>query len=284
MATTTLLETNNAIGDLAKKMEKLDVAHPPPPPISYSNEELEAMRQVRQDLIEVRKIDPSRIGLKTLALTTIVAKLRVDDAAKKYVTYLKAVDKCGVPSLRDDEVLNMSHAALKERLNSYAICGRDGEGRSIMWVKGQKEPYPEEIEAQVVKAAIMYHTAIHADAISLRNGITFIVDTSNKPARKAKNDQKLQKTWQAMPMRPQAILIAGASFPLRIIINTLIGVASLFTKQKVLDRIKFVSAADAFDSVPKESAPTYLGGEGGNIKDIVKWTKDRLDGFPVPIL
>ncbi|MGK3743395.1 MAG: hypothetical protein ACI90V_010251 [Bacillariaceae sp.] len=110
------------------------------------------------------------------------------------------------------------------------------------------------------------------------------VDTSNKPARKAKNDQKLQKTWQAMPMRPQAILIAGASLPLRVIINTLIGVASLFTKQKVLDRIKFLSAADAFDCIPKESAPTYLGDEGGNIKDIVKWTKEILDGFPVPIL
>ena len=89
---------------------------------------------------------------------------------------------------------------------------------------------------------------MHADALSLRKGITFVVDTSNKPVKKAKNDQKLQKTWQAMPTRPQAILIAGASLPLRVVIKTSIGVASLFTKQKVLDRIKFVKVSDALES------------------------------------
>lgn len=281
-----MLETDTAVVDLAKEVGKLSVGNNDTYnlPIVYSKEEIDAIRQVRQELIDVHKIDPSRIGLKTLALTTIVCKLKVDEASKKYVTYLIAVEKCGVTNLRDDEVLNLSKSDLEKFLESYAICGRDEEGRSIMWVKSAKEAYPEELEEQVVKAGIMYHTAIHADNVSLQNGVTFVIDTSNKPALPAKNDKKLSKTWQSMPLRPQAILIAGASRAMRVVINSLIRVASLFTKQKVLDRIKFVSTDEAFESVPKESAPAYLGGGGGNHKDIVQWTLERIERFPVPNL
>jgi hypothetical protein len=87
-----------------------------------------------------------------------------------------------------------------------------------------------------------------------------------------------------MPMRPQALLIAGASLPLRVIINSLILVASFFSKSKILDRIKFVNIEEALNSVPMKSAPAYLGGGGRDIQDIVQWTKDRIDGFPVPVL
>ena len=152
-----------------------------------------------------------------------------------------------------------------------------------MWIRGNTA-FPEEVESYVIRASVMYHVAIHADAVSLREGITFVIDTSQRPPKRAKNEAKLQKTWQSMPMRPQALLIAGASLPLRVIINSLILVASLFTKQKILDRIKFVKVEDALNTVSNESAPTYLGGKGGNIKDIVQWTRDRIDGFPVPNL
>lgn len=99
-----------------------------------------------------------------------------------------------------------------------------------MWIRAPKEPHEEAMETAVVRAAIMYHTAIHADPISLR-GITFIIDTSNKSAkqRRPTNDKKLQKTWQAMPLRPQTVLIAGASY---LIINTLIMITSIFSKKK----------------------------------------------------
>jgi hypothetical protein len=252
-------------------------------PISYTEEELEAVRQVHKELILKHKIDPERIGLKTLALTTIVTKLRIDEAAEKYVKYLQVVGECGIPNLREDEALTMNRNALRKRLDSYASCGRDKQGRSVMWIRGQKNVSEEE-EADVVRAGIMYHTAIHADALSLREGITFVVDTSNKPAKRARNDQKLQKAWQAMPMRPQALLIAGASLPLRLIINSLILVASFFTKQKILDRIKFVSVEVALKRIPMESAPVYLGGGGGDIQDIDQWTINRINGFPIPIL
>lgn len=254
------------------------------PQIVYTEEELEAIRQVMNELMgEKHKIDPSRIGLKTLALTTIVSKLRIDEAADKYAKYLQMVGECGVPNLRDDEALTMTDDEMQNRLETYASCGRDKLGRSVMWIRGSQN-FPEEDETEVVKAGILYHTAIHADATSLREGITFVIDTSKRPAKRAKNEAKLQKTWQSMPMRPQALLIAGASLPLRVIINSLILVASLFTKQKILDRIKFVKVEDALKTLSTESAPTYLGGGGGNIKDIVKWTRDRIDGFPAPNL
>ena len=251
--------------------------------IVYTEEELEAIRQVKKQLIEKHEIDPSKIGLKTLALTTIVTKLRVDEAAEKYVKYLQSTADCGVPNLTDEEALFMKDVDLEKWIKSYAVCGRDNMGRSVMWIRGNTA-FPEEVESYVIRASVMYHVAIHADATSLREGITFVIDTSQRPAKRAKNEAKLQRTWQSMPMRPQAFLIAGASLPLRVIINSLVLVASLFTKQKILDRIKFVKVDDALQTLSTESAPTYLGGGGGNIKDIVQWTRDRIDGFPVPNL
>jgi len=251
--------------------------------IVYSKNELDAIRAVRA-LLKKQGIDPNRIGAKTLALTTIVSKLRVDEAAEKYTKYLEAVATAGVPGLADDTALAFwGEQGLSRWLSeSYAACGRDKQGRSVMWIRG-KTAATEEDEVDVVRAGILYHTAIHADAISLREGITFVVDTSQKPARKAKNDAKLQKIWQAMPMRPQALLIAGASLPLRLIINALIRVASLFTKQKILDRIQFVNIEKALESIPDQSAqPAYLGGKGGGILDIAAWTRDRIDKFPAP--
>ena len=58
--------------------------------IVYSKNELDAIRAVRA-LLEKQGIDPNRIGAKTLALTTIVSKLRVDEAAEKYTKYLEGI-------------------------------------------------------------------------------------------------------------------------------------------------------------------------------------------------
>jgi len=96
--------------------------------------------------------------------------------------------------------------------------------------------------------------------------------------------KKLQKLNQAFPMRPQTIKLAGASRIKRILINGLIRVASLFTKQKILDRIQFVSVEEAVNSIPKESAPRYLGGGGGGIEDMNQWITDRVLSLPIPTL
>ncbi len=251
--------------------------------IIYTEEELEVIRQVKKQLIEKHEIDESRIGLKTLALTTIVTELRVDEAAEKYVKYLQSTADCGVANLTDEEALIMKDEDLQKCIKSIAACGRDNLGRSVMWIRGNTA-FPEEVESYLIRASVMYHVAIHADAVSLREGITFVSDTSQRPAKRAKNEAKLQRTWQSMPMRPQAFLIVGASLPLRVIINSLVLVGSYVTKQKILDRIKFVKISDALKAMPDESQPEYLGGKGGNIQDIMQWTKDRIEAFPVPNL
>ena len=53
------------------------------PTIIYSEEELNAMREVRAKLLEEHDIDASRVGSTFLAVATINCKLRVDETTSK---------------------------------------------------------------------------------------------------------------------------------------------------------------------------------------------------------
>jgi hypothetical protein len=69
---------------------------------------------------------------------------------------------------------------------------------------------------------------------------------------------------------------------MRVISNGLIKIAVFFTKQKILQRIKFVTLDRAMEKFPRiESGPRYLGGGGGGIKDVVEWTKRRYESMPI---
>mmetsp|Transcript_44945 Transcript_44945/g.137259 ORF Transcript_44945/g.137259 Transcript_44945/m.137259 type:complete len:214 (+) Transcript_44945:704-1345(+) len=127
---------------------------------------------------------------------------------------------------------------------------------------------------------------VHADPTTLRNGLSFIIDMSGKDDKQAKvgNEKTVQAFYQAIPQRPQIILIAGSSFIMRTIINKSIKLASLFIKQKVLGRIHFVSVDDALSRVPLKSAPVYCGGEGGGVKCYKEWVKERLGQLTKPDL
>ena len=132
--------------------------------------------------------------------------------------------------------MDNNHYLLHERfLNQYALCGQDHAGRSIMWIRAPKWTAwgSHGNRGSTCRNYVPYRNPRRSDIIA-GHGITFIIDTSNKSAkqRRPTNDKKLQKTWQAMPLRPQTILIAGASYPLRIIINTLITITSIFSKKK----------------------------------------------------
>ena len=256
---------------------------------SYTAQELEAMQAVYDKLLKdpKEKVDKRRIGLKTLALATIVSKLRVEEAVSKYQKFLAALETCGVTSLvatdSQDEIQKwLQDPEIQHQLEAaYAPCGADHQGRSIMWIRGH-EILPGQ-EPAAVQAGILYWLAIHADSVSIQEGITFCIDTSNrKSLSKHGNEAKLQKVNQSYPLRPKALLIAGASAPMRIAINVLIKVASLFAKQKILQRIRFVTVEEAFESVPKSSAPTYLGGGGGSIDNVQQWVQNRLVSFPLP--
>lgn len=244
-------------------------------PIVYRDEELSAIHSVREELIK-GGIDEKRIGLRTLAVTTINSKLRVDEAVQKYLKWLEALEQFGVLSLNDGE-FKEEHA---DYLRSYAACGPDLQGRSTFWIKGGA--IMPEAERSAVEAGIMYFMAIHGDDVSLHEGITFVIDTSAVPTSRIGNESKLQKAWSSFPLRPQRVYIAGANSIKRFFINGLISIAALFTKQKILDRIRFVDIEEVLKEVPIKNAPVYVGGEGGGISDLNEWVRYRLDQFPIP--
>ena len=278
----------NVVDELTKETIKLSISQSQQDAkeetIQYSEEELEAIQAVYDKLTKEDKIEGSKIGLRALALTTIVSKLRVDEAAEKYGKFLKALETVDIHgiSFSDTEVDSyMKNSEVSKQLGAYAVCGKDNEGRSIFWIKG-KEILPGE-ETAAMHAGVLYWLAIHADKKSLHEGITFCIDTSSRTSMsKHGNESKLQKINQSFPLRPQAIKIAGASMVMRVAINGLLKVASLFTKQKILQRIQFVTVKQALESIPKESSPKYLGGFGGHIDNEEAWIAQRIHSFPIP--
>ena len=156
------------------------------------------------------------------------------------------------------------------------------KGASIIWIVGGGKVSKEE-ERNHCHASLMHFMAIHADMISLRHGVTFVIDVSKTPeGPKMGNERQLQNFYQSFPQRPQSILIAGTNELTRIIVNTSIKLANLFTKHKVVDRIQFVTVEDAKNKIPLSSAPKYVGGQGGNIENIEDWVKERIVNFPLP--
>jgi hypothetical protein len=250
-------------------------------PIVYTDEELEAMRQVRTKLLEECGIEAeARVGLKFLAVATINCKLRVDETCQKIKKFLDSMEPLGVTEIDDD--LWKPEAA--HELAPYAPCGKDYDGAATIWITGGRK-VPHEEEQHHVQACIMHFLAVHADAISLRQGITFVIDvTQSAPPPKIGNEKAIQAFYQAFPQRPQAILIAGTNAITRTIVNASIKVASLFTKQKVLDRLRFVTVEQAKQKVPLSSAPKYVGGLGGGIDRIEEWVQQRLENLPRPEL
>jgi hypothetical protein len=238
---------------------------------------------------EVKQILEKKTGLKYvnprfLAYTVVISKSRVKEAAKKYCQFVKIIGECGMDMVESDEDMWKDPDVGQFLKDFYVPCGQDFESRQIMWIKGDK-PIMEYQEKTSVRAGILYTIAIHGDNKSFREGITFVIDTSKQGSfKKVGNECKLQKINQSYPLRPQAIYLAGSSPAMRVIINGLIKIAAFFTKQKILQRIKFVTLDQAMEKVPKESSPRYLGGGGGGIEDVVEWTKRRYESMPIPSL
>ena len=102
--------------------------------------------------------------------------------------------------------------------------------------------------------------------------------------KKTGNEKLIQSFYQAMPQRPQIIMVAGCSLPTRAFVNVSIKLASLFIKQKLLQRILFVTVKQAAGSLAEGSAPVYVGGKGGGIDNYEAWVKERLQKLPKPEL
>lgn len=250
--------------------------------IVFTEEELTAMSAVKEILETKHNLD--KIHLKFLAYTTIVSKNRVDEAVKKYIKFLETIAMFGLEHVESEEEMWADSNVAKQMRGSFAGTGRDNEGNQALWINSTSS-IALEMEKSSVRSSTLYTLAVHADPISLREGIALVIDISRKKELdKVGNESKLQKLWQAFPLRPQAIYIAGASGTLRIFVGGLIKLASLFTKQKIIARIKFVTVDQVIGKMSKESAPVYLGGQGGGVEDVFTWTQARLAAFPVPQL
>ena len=257
----------------------------------WTEEEIAAASATKKLLIDDKDFDNSLIIDRTLWLCVVNSKFRSDKAAEKYKAWtavmisefslhLTEVFK-GISSSVPEEV-EEGWRELAPLFTAYAGCGTDKMGRSIMWIKTR--PTQVEEEKLGIRAGVLYWLAVHADMTSMRNGITFVLDTEgNDMTQKIGNEGKLQRVYQSIPLRPQKIFILGAGWLKRTLINAIIAFASLFTKEKVIDRIEFAEMSSVEAVVDTPSLPVHREGGGGGIdsnEKLVEWVKNRLDNFP----
>lgn len=249
---------------------------PAPDPISFSSEEIEAFGKVRSTLLNEGKVPADAVKMREVALVTIMSKCRVDKAVAKYndlVSTLKVHSltmDCLYPSAEELD-------KMADRLNeNYQVCGVDKGGRGIMWLSSSK-PIQVDEEADAVRSGMLYWLAVHSDIHTLREGCTFVIDTSKQTGKKVGNEKKMQQTWQSLPLRPQHLFIVGASWGKRVFINAMIRFASVFSSSKILGRVRFVEIDSVRDEIPEASMPHYLDGEKRS--SVSEWVRTRITAF-----
>lgn len=258
----------------------------------WTSEEVALATKTKQLLLDRSDIDDVWVhsGKMELWTTIVNCKFRPEKAADNFVIWcnemsssfsINSFDEVH-ENLRNNDKSSQEWSRLSPLFTAYAGCGRDKSDRSVMYIKAR--PTSPEEERDAIRVGVLYWLAVHADMVSLRNGISFIIDTEgNDMSNKYGNENKLQKVYQCIPLRPQCILILGAGFVKRVLINAVISIASLFTSQKVLDRVKFGTIDDVKAVLDQGSMPVHRGGSGGGLDDndkVVGWVKDRLLTFP----
>jgi len=241
-----------------------------------TEEEITAIKAVHAGLKE-KLADGSEIGIKAVVACTLIYKLRVERAIESYMDWKTCREEFGITSMFGEGWEDPGPELTKFWSNAYSVVGRDSAGRQVFWINGAA--IEKEDEGRVIEAACMFFLGMYGDLHTLRNGITMVIDQS-KSSKKTGNERKMQKSWQQFPNRPQNIFITGAGFIKRAFINGLIKFAALFSKQKILDRIKFCEIDHVRTVIPDASMPTRLG--GGPHQEMEAWVKQRLKNFPVP--
>ena len=219
----------------------------------------------------------ARLGDREVVVTTMASKLRVDKAVAKFTDYLGILDEYHLDSGGGGfaEVEGgSSWDDLESFWHRYSVAGRDLGGHSIMWINGGRTEVEE--EQRLVRSSILYYYACHADMVTLRGGLTMVLDvayTSN-----VGNERKLQNTWQAYPLRPQNIFIVGAGYIKRLAINALIKLVSIVSSNKVIGRVQFVELPGVRAAISEDNMPAQ---HGGKARPAVKeWIEARLASFP----
>jgi len=255
-----------------------------PTALNFTTEELQCFKDVSAKLL-LPKTDggggynASQIKPREVAIVSMLSKCRVDKTIGKYIQFMDVLEQYNLTldSLYEDADTLRSKGITDKFNSNYQVCGRDKGGRSIMWI-GASKPSPIAEEQITVHSGILYWMAVHSDLHTMREGCTFVIDTSKqKGITKVGNEKKLQKTWQALPLRPQNLFIVGAGWLKRIFINALIAFASVFSNSKVLARIRFVEMPEVRTEVPDASMPEELGGEKRT--SVEEWVQSRLAIF-----
>lgn len=250
-------------------MQKLD-DHP------LTNEETTAIRQVAAAVRE--KFPDHKLERKAVVACTLIYKCRVDRAVEAYTDWKEIREEFGVETIFDNDAETVEEGSDVEKYwDKYRVAGRDKEGRQIFWLAGGAIEIKD--EKMTMKASSSFFLGMYGDLHSLRNGITMVIDQS-KNYKKTGNERKMQRAWQKFPNRPQAIFIFGASYVKRLFLNSAIKFASLFSKQKILDRIRFAELDQVKLAVSTESMAVEYGGT--NTTNIAEWVRERLSSFPVP--
>ena len=240
--------------------------------IVYTKSELDAMRQAKTllqdaDFCQKHKrataLNEKEISKRHLAITVLISKSRPEEAAVKYIQWIQSLAVWGIEQFNDEQLTNPPKRS-DHYLQAYKLAGRDINGTCIFWIDG-KNSIPNDMEEEMfsIYAGIRYHMAVHSDAKTIREGLTFVIDVTNKPKKKVGNERRLQGSHSSYPLRPQHIYIVGASKLVRVGINALLLIGGVVSKAKILKRIKFVTLDQVVDeqnggTVPKQSLPKHL--------------------------
>ena len=130
-------------------------------------------------------------------------------------------------------------------------CGRDVNDHGILWIRKQAV-LPEE-ERLAIRANCLYFMAVVADMKSMREGITFVLDTTETgPSQGAVgNESKLQQARRSMPLKTETVFILGSSFFKRVFLNSIFALTGL--------NVRFAELSDVKAVVQDDSLPVYLG-------------------------
>ena len=97
----------------------------------FSERELDSIESIKKSLLE-QSIDVSE---RELILCTMNCKLDTQKATEKYIKWLESIKLFGFNSFSDIWT-DLDYNVLAKQFKSYAMCGLDSEGRSVMWIKG----------------------------------------------------------------------------------------------------------------------------------------------------
>jgi hypothetical protein len=283
--------------------------------IVYTLLELDAIRQAQDLLLDAnfckknkraKPFSEKQISKRHLAVTVLISKSRPKEAAVKYLQWIQGLSTWGIHEFSDEQLTNPPKRS-DFYLRAYKLAGRDINGSRIFWIDG-KNPIPNDAEEEkmAIYAGLRYQMAVHADAKTIREGLTFVIDVTNKPKEKVGNEKRLQSSYNVYPLRPQHIFIIGANRLVRTSINLLLKVTGFVSKVKILRRIKFVTLDEATDtenggSIPKENLPQHLKSldklmANMDIKDeekkshtettsteaVVQWVNQQISQIPMP--